>query len=63
MYLGLLILLLGWGLRLSNPLALLPILLFVAYMTVFQIKPEEEALKRKFGDPYLEYCARVRRWL
>ena len=31
MYLGLLILLLGWGLRLSNPLALLPILLFVAY--------------------------------
>ncbi len=63
MYLGLLFLLLGWGLRLPNLPALPPIPFFIFYMTVFQIKPEEEALQEKFGDPYLEYCAQVRLWL
>jgi protein-S-isoprenylcysteine O-methyltransferase Ste14 len=27
------------------------------------IKPEEEYLTRKFGDAYVAYARRVRRWL
>jgi protein-S-isoprenylcysteine O-methyltransferase Ste14 len=37
--------------------------LFVLYVTRFQIQPEERVLKGIFGDEYLAYAARVRRWL
>lgn len=40
--------------------ALLPVLIVVRYGV---IKPEEEYLTRKFGDAYLAYARRVRRWL
>ncbi len=36
---------------------------FVAYLTQFQIKPEEQVLTEKFGSEYLVYLKRVRRWL
>ncbi len=36
---------------------------FVAYLTQFQIKPEEQVLTEKFGSEYLAYLKRVRRWL
>lgn len=63
MYLGALMLLLGWALWLGN-LATLPGLpLFVLYLNRFQIGPEERFLTEKFGEQYLAYCARVRRWL
>ncbi len=39
---------------------LLPVLVVVRYGV---IGPEEEYLTRKFGDPYLQYLQRVRRWL
>jgi len=56
------ILLLAWAIYLGNPLSLLGIPAFVLYMNRFQIRPEEEALKRIFPD-YEAYCRRVRRWL
>ena len=37
--------------------------LFIAYMTRFQIIPEERILKLKFGKEYENYCLKVRRWL
>lgn len=37
--------------------------LFIWYLTEFQIKPEEDHLKSKFGKDYLSYKARVRRWI
>jgi protein-S-isoprenylcysteine O-methyltransferase Ste14 len=40
--------------------ALLPVLVVVRYGV---IKPEEEYLTRKFGDAYVAYARRVRRWL
>lgn len=36
---------------------------FVAYITRFQIRPEERALAHRFGDAYTRYCDQVRRWL
>jgi protein-S-isoprenylcysteine O-methyltransferase Ste14 len=63
MYLGFLLILLGWAAWLSNVLALLPIAGFVIYMTVFQIRPEERALDSLFGQEFAAYKGRVRRWI
>lgn len=63
MYLSMLGVLIGWSIFLGNVAALALPVLFVWYMTVFQIKPEEDALTQKFGDDYLSYCKRVRRWI
>jgi protein-S-isoprenylcysteine O-methyltransferase Ste14 len=63
MYLGLLLLLLGWAAFLSNPLTLLLLPVFVVYINRFQINPEERALSSLFGGEYAAYKERVRRWL
>lgn len=63
MYLGMLLCLAGWALFLGNPLSLLGLPLFVAYLNRMQIGPEERALAAKFGEPFEQYCTRVRRWL
>jgi protein-S-isoprenylcysteine O-methyltransferase Ste14 len=63
MYLGFLLILLGWAAWLSNGLALLPVAGFVSYMTVFQIRPEERALEALFGQDFAAYKEMVRRWI
>ena len=63
MYLGLVFFLLAWAVYLSSAWALLGVPVFVAYITRFQIQPEESALAARFGKSYTDYCARVRRWL
>ncbi len=63
MYLGMLLILLGWGLFLAHPLNMITAVLFVPYMNQFQIKPEELALSQLFGSSYHKYCAQVRRWI
>jgi protein-S-isoprenylcysteine O-methyltransferase Ste14 len=63
MYLGLLMVVLGWAALLCSALALLGPVAFVAYITRFQIVPEERVLSAKFGAAYSGYLARVRRWL
>ncbi len=63
MYLGLAIMLLGWGIHLGDWLNLLPLAAFVFLITRWQIKPEEEALRQLFGEEYEAYCRKVRRWL
>jgi protein-S-isoprenylcysteine O-methyltransferase Ste14 len=62
MYLALLLLLLGWGLYLGNAFNTLLAAGFVYYMNTFQIIPEEEVLKDRFGKEYQKYCVLVRRW-
>lgn len=62
MYLGMLTILCGWALYLGNLLALPCLPLFVAYLTRFQIVPEERVMARLFGRPFVDYCQRVRRW-
>ena len=63
MYVGVALQLLAWCGYLGNPVSLLALAAFVAYITRFQILPEERALTRSFGEPYLQYLRSVRRWL
>jgi protein-S-isoprenylcysteine O-methyltransferase Ste14 len=63
MYLGLLAILLGWAVFLSNAIAFLLLPAFVLYMNRFQIEPEERALAARFGPEAAAYRSRVRRWL
>jgi len=63
MYVGLTLVLVGWTVYLASVWALLGPLVFVLYMTRFQIVPEERALIGLFGATYSEYQAKVRRWI
>lgn len=63
MYLGLLIILFSWGIYLGNYMSMLLLPIFVWYMTVFQIIPEEKALENKFNEKYYQYKQKVRRWI
>ena len=63
MYLGFLLILIGWAIFLSNALAFLSLPLFVLYMNRFQIKPEEKALRGLFGKEFGVHASNVRRWL
>ncbi len=63
MYLGFLLILLGWAAFLLNVLAFVVLPMFVVWMSRFQISPEERVLASLFGNDYAEYRGRVRRWL
>ena len=63
MYLGLALLLLGWAAFLWSAWALLGPVIFVGYISRFQIAPEERVLASLFGSEYSTYKANVRRWL
>lgn len=63
MYLGILLALLGWGVFLGSLWSLFVLPLFVAYMTRFQILPEEKAIATLFGSEYAAYRHKVRRWI
>lgn len=62
MYLGMLLLLISFGLRLGNAFNTLLAAGFVYYMNHFQIKYEEKALEKLFGKPYRFYLKDTRRW-
>ncbi|MEO7035757.1 MAG: isoprenylcysteine carboxylmethyltransferase family protein [Polyangiaceae bacterium] len=63
MYVGLTALLLAWGVVLDAPATLAFPFVFAAFLNRFQIIPEERAMTNRFGEAYLVYCRRVRRWL
>ena len=62
MYLGMSIMLLGFGLIFGAKLTLCLVILFILYITFFQIIPEERAMKEKF-NAWEDYCSKVSRWL
>jgi protein-S-isoprenylcysteine O-methyltransferase Ste14 len=63
MYLAVACLLHGWATWLRAPFALAGLVLFIVYITRFQIVPEERSLTEQFGSPYASYRARVSRWV
>lgn len=63
MYLGFALLLLAFAVWLSKLSALLLVPVFMGYLQRFQIRPEEQALRARFGASFDAYCQRVRRWL
>ncbi|MEB0160908.1 isoprenylcysteine carboxylmethyltransferase family protein, partial [Pseudomonas sp. AH2 (2023)] len=62
MYVGMMLLLVAWAVYLDSAWVLAGPVAFVAYITRFQIAPEERVLRAKFAD-FDAYAARVRRWL
>lgn len=62
-YLGLVLMVLAWAMWLQAPWALSGVALCWAWLTRFQIIPEERALGHQFGEDYQAYCRRVRRWI
>jgi protein-S-isoprenylcysteine O-methyltransferase Ste14 len=63
MYLGLLLVLLGWAAFLSNPAALALVPVYAVYIDRFQIHAEERVLASLFPHEYPAYRAKVRRWV
>lgn len=63
MYLGFLIILTGVGIVLGSATPFLAILGFGLLTNYWYIPFEERAMLRKFGDEYLSYKSKVRRWL
>lgn len=63
MYLGLAIILIGWGIWLGSWWAVVLIPVYVGWVTRFQVIPEERVLRARFGGDYEEYTAKVRRWI
>jgi protein-S-isoprenylcysteine O-methyltransferase Ste14 len=63
MYLGMALAYAGLALLFDSPLALLGLPLVVVIIDRAVIAREERYLAAKFGEEYLAYRARVRRWL
>tara|TARA_R100001143_G_scaffold52289_2_gene47251 strand:- start:19089 stop:19550 length:462 start_codon:yes stop_codon:yes gene_type:complete len=63
MYLALALVLIAFAVYLESLWSLLIVLLFMTYMTRFQIFPEERAMIQLFGEQYTDYMNRVRRWI
>ena len=63
MYLGLLLLIIAATIWFGTWFGIIISLLFILLMNIFQIIPEEEALLQIFGEEYLEYKKKVRRWI
>lgn len=63
MYLGHALLLLAWASMLGHPPGLIGVAFYLAWVTRFQIRPEERVLAARFPQAYADYRGRVRRWL
>jgi protein-S-isoprenylcysteine O-methyltransferase Ste14 len=63
MYLGMLIVLIAWGVWLANWFSFLGPILFIAFINKFQIAPEEQALEKLFPEEFKNFKQTTRRWL
>lgn len=63
MYVGLVLIVTGVAVYIAVLPGLLVVGALVAYLTRFQIVPEERDLRALFGTEFERYCDRVRRWL
>ena len=63
MYISITLLQLGIGIFLGYVWVLIGLLPALHLTTRFAIIPEESLLTEKFGEAYIDYCSKVRRWL
>ncbi|EFC37835.1 membrane protein [Naegleria gruberi] len=64
MYVGFLACLFGWSLFLMDWMVMVVFLpFFVWYLNKFQIEPEERFLQELFGQEFVNYKRKVKRWL
>lgn len=63
MYLGLLMLYIGMAFFKGNSWTLIFIPVVILVITYFVIRKEEKYLTRAFGNDYIEYRKKVRRWI
>ncbi len=63
LYIGMLIMYVGGGLLWGNVWFFLLMPLLVAWLQFGIIRHEEQLLRKHFGEDYIEYCRKVRRWL
>ena len=63
MYLGMSIVLLGLTFKFNVIGGLLFTGIFMLFITIFQIKPEEVAMEKLFDQEWKDYTKNVRRWL
>ena len=63
MYLGMSFVLLGLAFKFNVIGGLLFTGIFMLFITIFQIKPEEVAMEKLFGQEWEDYTKNVRRWL
>ena len=63
MYLGMLFILISISIRFNIIGGIFSVSTFIIYITKFQIIPEEEQLKRIFGEKFLNYKKKTRMWL
>ena len=63
MYLGLLMIVISTSIFYLNIFSMLTPFLFILWINKFQIKREEDFLTEKFGEEYLSYKKKTRRWI
>lgn len=63
MYFGMVLMLFGLFILLGSLSPLLIIPLFMGWITIRFIRREEQDLEARFGEAYLAYKTRVRRWI
>ena len=63
MYLGMSFVLLGLAFKFNLIGGLLFTSIFMSFITIFQIKPEEVAMEKLFDQEWKDYTKNVRRWL
>ena len=61
-YVGYLIAYVGLAMLMNAPIMFATLIVFIYILTNTIIKPEEEYLERKFGEEYLAYKRKIRRW-
>ena len=63
MYLGMVLMMLSATFYIGSGVGFVACVALAWYLTQFQIKPEEKIIEGLFGQDYLDYTQRVRRWL
>ena len=63
MYFGLLLILFSIGFYLQNLASMFVLPIYIWFISKYQIIPEEEALHKLFGQDYINYQHRFRRWI